>query len=379
MKLLIYEPTHHETLPAILDLAELYFREIAVFLKELSFENLSASDKVEDRWPRTEFFKQIAGYPNRRFIRDAFNFVRENNYTHLHISTLDNNLLYFARQVFSAPKMPVSLSVQAVNEYCSYRFGNLRDITESAAKLYLHKRIRQYRVFFPLMKEALEKRLPGSEAIFIPSRFYAEKQEVAKTSARELFRIVIPGAVDPNRRDYYYVVSFLKEFLPRYSNEKQIELVILGNSNTEYGKKIIDTLKMLQSDYFKLVYYNQYIPQSEYERQLAQANILWSPIQLQTLGIRKTSEIYGISTATGLTGDLLLNEKPALVPLGFQIPEHYEDALITYSSPGQLAEHINVFIHKIDENIREKIRKSFSFFRKENFKTAFCQLMKIAD
>jgi hypothetical protein len=154
--------------------------------------------------------------------------------------------------------------------------------------------------------------------------------------------------------------------------------VILGNSNTEYGKKLVAALQTFESPGFKPIHYNGYIPQAEYEKQLSLADVLWSPIQLHTLGIRKTAEVYGISTATGLTADLLLNEKPVLVPHGFQAPEHYEDALINYSSSKELIGLLNAFTLGIDEEISKKISQSFSFFRKENFETFFCKLMEIA-
>src|SRR5882672_11209659 len=96
MKLVIYETTHHETLPSILDLSEVYFKYVAVFLKETTYQNLCSDAAPEHQWPHTIFFRQAENYPNRNFIRDAVEHFKNNNCSHFHISTLDNNLFYFA-------------------------------------------------------------------------------------------------------------------------------------------------------------------------------------------------------------------------------------------------------------------------------------------
>ena len=91
--LVIYETTHHETLPALLDLASMYFENIAVFLREMTYQNIS-SIRPEEQWQKTAFFRQAETVSNRAFIREAVKFAGNGRYTHFHISTLDNNLLY---------------------------------------------------------------------------------------------------------------------------------------------------------------------------------------------------------------------------------------------------------------------------------------------
>jgi hypothetical protein len=384
-KLVIFETTHHETLPAMLDLANDYFYTTAVFLKAACYENLCSNRQPEMVWPNAVFFRQGNDQPNRAFIKQALSFLKTNGYTHLHISTLDNNFLYFSLRLLSLTSVQVSLSLQAINEYCAYKFGDLRDLTESIAKKILHKKIRHYRVFFPLMTTLVQQRLPQAKSFFIPPRFFSPatpRFPSAPDDPARPFKIVIPGTVDPIRRNYESVIDFLAGFLPfdpRNDEFGRIELVILGNSRSEYGKKIITRLQALQLPFFVLTYYENNIPQSEYERQLSEADLLWSPIQVLTLGIRATGEVYGQSTATGMTGDLLFNCTPALVPYGFAIPEHYEHALLTYKSPAELGTLITTFMNDPGHaaNVREQIGRSFSAFTMEAFKGPFRELMGI--
>ncbi len=374
-RLLIYETTHHETLPSLLDLAELYFESVTVFLREITYQNICGSEAA-GKWKNTVFFRQSARVSNREFIRNAIQYAGNNGYTHFHISTLDNNLLYFAILLRRLPGLHISLSIQAINGYRAFRFKNLRDITESFAKLYFHRRIRHYRFFFPKMAEAFHQGMPQANCQFIPSRFLSELRP-EKPGENEYLRIVIPGSINPQRRDYEFVVSFVADNLPAIASEKGIELVLLGNINTPYGLKLLDELKTKISDDLHIKYYFEYVPQLEYEQQLAKADIIWSPIHIKTRGIRGTPEIYGISMATGLIADLLLSCRPALVPVGFVIPEHYQDALIPYDSPSALAERIMEFVYGFDENRNSRIRNALSFFSVENFKSAFEELMHV--
>jgi glycosyltransferase involved in cell wall biosynthesis len=168
-------------------------------------------------------------------------------------------------------------------------------------------------------------------------------------------------------------------YLPVLSGDREIRLVILGKSDTEYGREVIARLLSLESARFRLSYYPGVVPQAEYEAQLSAADLLWSPIRVSTVGIRKTAETYGLSTSTGLTGDILLNCTPVLVPEGFAVPEYFEAAMPTYRSPEDLAAQIAAFINDpafVRDN-RKRILHDLSFFVKGNFQKPFEELMDL--
>ena len=373
--LVIYETTHHETLPAMLDLASMYFENIAVFLREMTYQNICGI-RPEDKWPKTDFFRQAETVSNRAFIHEAIEFAGNGRYTHFHISTLDNNLLYFAVELYRLRRLHISLSVQAVQGYRSYQNTNLRDITESLAKIIFHRRIRHYRVFFPRMKEVFLRQFPRTNCHFIPSRFFSGKPNIVKRNA-DFLKLIIPGSINPSRRDYKFVAAFTRDYLLEIAAKNAIELVLLGDINTPYGLKLKNELKAYETDRLRIRYYQGYIPQSEYERQLTAADIIWSPVNIDTKSIRGITERYGISMATGLIADLLSICRPALVPEGFAIPEHYQESLITYDSPLALAARLTELINDLDENRSVRIFNALSFFSKENFKKEFEELMAI--
>lgn len=367
-KIVLYETTHHENLPALLDLCETQFNQTTVFLKELSYHNLTGEGSPEQRWPQTDFFIQTTGCPNRRFIRQLFSFIRRHGFTHLHLCTLDNNLLYFAVRLTFIGPVHLSLTVHEVNEYFSHSYKSIRDWTETIAKKFLHEQIRYYHVFLPAMADQLRQRLPGSTVVFIPSRFYAGHRV---GSPAPPFRIVVPGSVDPNRRNYAEVIQTLA--LLRTS---PIELILLGDSATDAGATIVAAFQSISGDQLTIRHFKGYIPESTYEQELTNAHLIWSPLNIHKKSSRDNPETYGLTTASGLTADLLLNNIPALVTDCFIIPEPFRPAICTYGSPEEAREVIRAFHedHAGYAATREKIHRAFQYFSPENFAASFKRL-----
>ncbi|HEY6900729.1 MAG TPA: hypothetical protein VI233_08810 [Puia sp.] len=362
--LVIYETTHHENLPALLELSEKQFSRVIVFLKPVSYENLSGNGSPADRWPGTEFIVQETSGSNRTFIRQLFYFIRKEKISHLHLSTLDNNLWLMAIRLWLYPGLQVSLTVHEVNEYFARSFASLRDWTETLAKIYLHGRIRHYSFFLPAMADAFQKRMPGAVTVFIPSRFYASPAPVAGTS--NTFKVVVPGSVDANRRMYETVVSFFRN----WSGGIPVELVILGNSDSPYGRDLVAQLQQLP---VHLTYYSSYVPAQIYEHQIAAADLLWSPLRINKKSSRNSPETYGLTTASGLTADLLLGNAPALAPADLLLPEVFQAAHLPYASPAELE---NIFKRLTKDPayrlaLRQKVHKAFSIFVEANFSAPF--------
>lgn len=375
-KMLIYETTHHENLPALLDLSERHFGQVAVFLKALSYHHLTAGASPELRWPRTDFYVQTADCGNRRFLGQLFSFFRRHGYSHLHLATLDNNLLLVALRLIFLDTAHISMTVHEINEYTSSSYRNLRDWSETIAKIFLHRRVRHHHVFLPAMVDELGRRLTGSVAVYIPSRFYSVRRAPGTTPLRPPpYRIVVPGSVDPNRRNYDDISRALA-LLSSDSGIPAIELVLLGDSATKTGAAVLAALRILTHARLGIRHFSGYIPESTFEEELATAHLLWSPLNIQKKGSRGRPEIYGVSTASGLTADLLLNDIPALVPAGFTIPDPFRSAIYPYRSPEEAAEILRRVIFDAAEFAvaREKIRHTFGYFSKENFGEAFAIL-----
>jgi hypothetical protein len=223
--------------------------------------------------------------------------------------------------------------------------------------------------------------------VFIPSRFYRAAPAALTASRRASlspasrpprpFTIVIPGSVDGNRRDYAFVTDFFRHWLPGgAASDCPILLVILGDSHSPEATAIVASLKALESARFAVLAFNGYVPESTYEQQLAAADLLWSPLKLHKPGSRNNPEVYGQTTASGLTADLLLGDTPALVPVGLVLPDVFQTALLPYRSADEAGRLLDRLINDTEwlPKLRMRIADSFSFFAKENFYPAFDRL-----
>ena len=386
--IVLYETTHHENLPALLELCETHFEKVALFLRELSYQNLCGTEDPARRWPKTLFILQKDGCTNRAFIRRLFRFLRRHrSYTHVHLSTLDSNWLLFAFRLAVRRDIRASMTIHAVNEYFTLSFSGLKAVTESLAKFCLHRRIDHYTLFLPAMAERFRQRLPGAVTVCIPSRFYRrpagrprDVEPPFVLADDRPFVLVIPGTVDPHRRDYEAVIDFFSGWL---SNPKarSLELVILGSSDTGYGAGIIAGLRSLSTDRFHVTAFNGYVSQRLYEQYYTAADLIWAPLRREKTNSEKSPEVYGQTIASGLTADLQLATTPVLAPDWLQLPEPFQVALLPYSSDREAASRLDRLFEDpaFRERLMEKIDSAFGMLRRENFDAAFRLLMALDD
>ncbi|HVU96449.1 MAG TPA: hypothetical protein VHE34_14570 [Puia sp.] len=377
--IVIYETTHHENLPGLLDLCGVHFEKTAVFLRRLSFDNLSGDMDPQRRWPGVLFVVQEEGVGNRVFIVRLFRFLRKDRgYTHLHLSTLDSNWLLFALYLFLSPDRQVSMTVHAVNDYFTWSAAGVKAVTESLAKWMLHRRIGHYLFFLPGMAEQLRRRMSDAVAVAIPSRFY--RGNVAQRPEGAAFIIVIPGSVDPHRRDYPAVIAFFRQFLTQ-APLRTIELVLLGNSGSDYGKDIVAQLRQFESGRFRLTVFDGYVPEDEYERRYATADLIWAPLQPQKTSDDRPPEVYGRTIASGLTADLQLGHTPVLAPDWLMLPLPYSAALIPYSSLEKAGEMLRKVLDEPTwrQALSTSIDHAFLALRRENYDADFRRLTRLDD
>ena len=372
MKLIIYETTHFEILPAMLDLALAESASLAVFLDHVSFLNLHSDGDPAIRWPGIQFIFRKEGVPNRNFIRLLFDFAHQNDYTHLHLSTLSNNYLYFAWKIMRAPYLKVSLTVHEVNLYRSLSFKNLLGFTESIAKYYFHRRIKRHRGLVPGVQAELEKYFPKARNVFIPSRFY--EKSIAKRGIGPV-KIIVPGTIETKRRDYEFVFHFISEYLSKINFTIPAELIFLGKAGTEDGKSIHALIRNFTNNIFKISYYEDHVPSEEYAKQMRDAKIIWNPIRIHTTGSREQEEHYGITKSAGFTADLIQFPMPALVPQGFEIPFYFKHCMMPYENENDLLQKMTWLLENDLSDLIHQIENDISVLIPSRFKKEFDSLI----
>ena len=375
-KLLIYETTHYETLPSLVELALEQFEKISIYADSTaiydSCRHFPACQNNKIKWTT-----KGSSTSNRAFISQVFQELSGNNYTHFFINSLDHNLYYFTQKLSKIyRKVHTVLNVHTIHDYTSSRYNSLLNVSESLAKRKLHRIIKHCRVLAPAMPAYLKSKLPGLTVEYIPGMFY---QRYPALNFREIpFRIVVPGTVEEKRRDYEIVPTVIK-LLAKIIPDQQIEFVILGNSNTAYGKRLEKEIREVLPGTFSLTLFDQDVAYDTYSKYYTTAYVIWSPVKLNMESIRGIPEINGLSNSAGLIVDFVHYAHPTLIPDGISFDDTLDPLFFLYTDPGDAAHKIEFLLRSPDalQSKQEKIQSVCAYYTADKFRGAFKKLMKL--
>lgn len=376
-KLAIYETTHVENLSALLELCEDYFSEITIFIPSYSSEQLqyivaplAISSKI--------IWVTQGSEDNRAFIRKVFRHLQQSSYTHLHIGTLEHNLILFAANLLLCRGLKISITIHSLNEYKNRSYGDIRGFSESVAKMILKNQIKHYRVLAPEMEATFKHRYPQHQVCFIPGNFF--KPVEYSPSSNRPFHIVIPGTVAGKRRNYAMVIKFLQNHIDQLTSFGPIQLTLAGNADSTEGTVIINKLiELTVKSAFHLTYYTETVNQQQYETLYRSADVIWAPVIVHTRSLRGIAEISAVTHSPGFITDQIYFGKPAIVPKALLLPSQLKGCNFQYDDENDLQE---IFYSLLSNKnlIKEanlKTTNACTFYKKENFIVSFHQLMDI--
>lgn len=161
-----------------------------------------------------------------------------------------------------------------------------------------------------------------------------------------IFRVVIPGLVSQDRRDYAMIINDLSTLHVK----QNLEIVFLGKVQGKELEHVMDLEKKIQSN-IKIKYFTEKIPQHIYDKWIIDANVLWCPIQYKT-EFFSVEEIYGKTKMSGNIGDAIRYAKNAI------FPKHYDSDYFFVDNQSQNMMDILKKTYQIDI-------KNWECFRKE--------------
>lgn len=374
-KLIIYETTHFENLSALLVLSEGYFSEVTIFIPTSYCRQLqSIVNPLQLSLKVNWITQEEAG--NRPFIRKFFRHIHQSSYTHLHIGTLEHNMLMFAWYLRRRSHLQVSITLHSINDYSSSLYTDIRSISETIAKRILQRTIHHYRVLAPAMVNTFKQIFPGKQVYFIPGNFNIPPDKTVLS--QNAFSIVIPGTVESKRRNYKMIIRFLNLHAKDIIAFTPIHLVLAGNAGSPYGREITQALYQLSVKYsFRFSYFIRPLEQSEYEVLYRSADIIWAPVILHTNGFRGVAEINSVTHSPGFITDQIHYGKPAIVPKGLQLPPQFAGCNWAYENEKELSQiFVSILSDKsILKEANRKMRIACSYFKAENFMEAFTNLL----
>jgi len=176
-----------------------------------------------------------------------------------------------------------------------------------------------------------------TKAVYLPLSYTSTEMKKTKTLENTNTTVIVTGRVDRRVRDYMILYKSFKLALSK--NNKPIRLVLLGKSNSVYGKKIVKLFKALESDKFSFISFPNYIEQDLFKNYIDNSDFLILPIKIDA---RYTiyNEKYGYTKMSGSINDLIKYQKPGLINAEYPLDDDLKFITEPYKDEKELADKI---------------------------------------
>ncbi len=165
------------------------------------------------------------------------------------------------------------------------------------------------------------------KAHFFPLNYQDSIPSVSKGIEKTL---IIPGKVDPLRKDLDFLHTFIKLLA-----EKQLDFVItivfLGVTEGEKAKRFIEKIMHYSSKSLKIVSFTSIVPLDTYINHMQKCDIVWCPIYTSTV-FQFSKEIYGKTKVSGGVNDAINFGKWCFVPSSYSVDISLDKQILTYDS-----------------------------------------------
>ncbi|MCB9294322.1 MAG: hypothetical protein H6559_14550 [Lewinellaceae bacterium] len=181
-----------------------------------------------------------------------------------------------------------------------------------------------------ILAEALDKGHvpPSGKALWVPFS-YRKHLPVASSEA---VKVVIPGVVTNNGRDYALVARALAGARARF--RRPVHLVLLGKANPVKG---LAELRRLECDRFRLTTFAQWLSQEEYAAHMLAADFLILPFR-EWHKVGFVREYWGHTGISGAVSDMVYYGLPALCSAFHPLEGDLEGWVERYRNEEQLAD-----------------------------------------
>jgi len=251
------------------------------------------------------------------------------------VNTIQMSLVNVPHYIKFNPKSKKILTVHLANHWLKKRFGfNIKNILRSldvALSIFLIRRyiLPKYdgiNVVYAPIKDFVEKNTSYNKPVYtLPFNFFDEKKYIKKPAKKdEKIRFVVPGFIEPFRRDFNLTLDTFEKLFEKYNDK--ISLWFLGEPIGQGGIRIIERCKTLKEKGYNILFSETFIPEDKYNKILIESDVIFSPLNVVTKRDTGIREIYGKTEGSALPFEAIQYVKPIIVPVEFNV-----DKLITSS------------------------------------------------
>ncbi|MFN2457672.1 MAG: hypothetical protein ABR502_05680 [Chitinophagaceae bacterium] len=336
MKIGIYDTEHFETTYALIRISDVPENSITLFLTA----------------PVASILKEMLGKDAERYtwilkkggsityLIKIFQVCIKDKLDILFLNTVSYHHLLVAFLCFFLKKTKTILTVHDANSFFHPKFSfHFRKSIRSAGIKMLTWVVPAYTTLLSTTKTLIKEKYGIKKPVYcIPGGIFEKNATNTKEQNIDILKIVIPGSIDKNRRDYDQLFQLIKELEP---NKKRIQMVLLGTTIGDYGKEVIEKCKRNSSENINIVFYEtKFIEQNEFDKQMNDSHFVLIPLVKVTLGENGRLEEYGVTKAAGGFFDAIRFGKPMLIPDYITIPEELKKQVISYTSIHMLSQFI---------------------------------------
>lgn len=323
--------------------------------KDLPFNNIFGFDVKIIRYPATTRNERL------NFSRALMNFISKNQIDTLIINSAHGK---FVRNFCIFSKL------RKLNVVGNLHLAN--KLKGSFNQKLISVGIKKYFVLADYIFENCQKIKPRHTQIcsyyrLLPRRFFEQLRTPTETKD---FIICIPGEISPYRRNYYFLIDFVKQ----YNNHlnKRIKFELLGNARIREGYPIIDAIK--SGNYGdRFIFYDSYLQDEFFFSRLRQCNIITPLIDSKVPNFKMYSR-FQISGAFDLA---YIFQKPLLLYSTFENTPEFRDISIFYNE----FEFSNFLNNLLDnyEAINQKTLTAYQTYDRYNYEKQRTKYIKFIE
>lgn len=189
--------------------------------------------------------------------------------------------------------------------------------------------------------------------------------------------VTVSGRVVENVRDYDQVLNVFEDVFATHGDD--VALTILGRPVGDYGDRIVDRCRDLESRGYTATAYTDWVPPAEFDRVLERSDVLLNPIYLVEETTREPApdEYRSRTKGTGVLFDALKRGKPLILPEGFVVDSMLEGSTMTYDTDTELRQTIETLADDPETltTLREQAADNASRFALEKQRVRFHKLV----
>ena len=217
-------------------------------------------------------------------------------------------------------------------------------------KYKLFKKVDAYAVLGEQLKNEIERNKLTKKRVYVFPIIHNKIKSMIREKSSDKTRFVIVGHVQKERKNYDLVLDSFSE-MKNYFNE--IQLTILGSTETEYGKKIAERCKKLKKMGLDIKWFEGFVPTKVFQNYMEQADYLLGAVEVYT-NTSGSNEVYGVTKMTGVETDMIEYALPGIIPSQLNVQDDLKKCVLTYDFGEEL---VDVLKSALDSEKKQMLKQ----------------------